>query len=221
MNILKSLIVSGSVLLTFSNCNQQTAQNQDASKETSLAETPEKNTVKSDNTQADPNTFLKTLSLQGISFTIQSVKNDGKETLTITPKGLSIDNKSVTHDITGETILNAEIADMNHDGYPELLIYTQSHGSGSYGNIIGYSVNNGKSMSQITYPEVAENPKINAGYSGHDSFKLVNGILTQHFPIYKDGDTNAQPSGKTRQIEYELKDGEASRKLVVTKVSES
>jgi hypothetical protein len=186
----------------------------------SLAGTYKKHTEQLDPTQIDQTTFQKTLSLQGISFAIHSLKKDGKEQLSITPTGLSVDNKTVTHDITGETILNAEIADMNKDGYPEVLVYTQSHGSGSYGNVIGYSVNNGKSMSQITYPEVAENPKINPGYSGHDSFSLANGTLHQRFPIYKDGDTNANPTGKTRQVEYQLKDAEASRKLTVIKVSE-
>ncbi|MCS3554192.1 MULTISPECIES: PliI family lysozyme inhibitor of I-type lysozyme [Sphingobacterium] len=186
----------------------------------SLAGTYKKNAEALDPTQIDKTSYQKTLSLQGITFDIQSINKDGKEQLSITPAGLSVDNQIVTHDITGETVLNAEIEDMNSDGYPELLIYTQSHGSGSYGNVIGYSVNNGKSMSTIFFPSVSENAKINQGYQGHDEFAMVETSLAQRFPIYKDRDTNAKPTGKTRQIEYELKDGEASRKLVVKKVSE-
>ncbi|UPZ34732.1 hypothetical protein MUB18_11485 [Sphingobacterium sp. PCS056] len=186
----------------------------------SLAGTYKKNAEALDPTQIDKTSYQKTLSLQGITFYIQSIKKAGKEQLSITPAGLSVDNKMLNHDITGETIINAEIEDMNQDGYPELLIYTQSHGSGSYGNVIAYSVNNGKSISQIFFPPVSENSKINQGYQGHDEFAMVETSLAQRFPIYKDGDTNAKPTGKTRQIEYELKDGEASRKLVVKKVSE-
>jgi len=39
--------------------------------------------------------------------------------------------------------------------------------------------------------------------------------LAQRFPIYKEGDTNANPTGGIRQIEYQLVDGEASRKFVI------
>jgi hypothetical protein len=44
--------------------------------------------------------------------------------------------------------------------------------------------------------------------------------LTHRFPIYLDGDTNSKPSGKLRQIQYKLKDGEASRVFVVDKIVE-
>ena len=44
--------------------------------------------------------------------------------------------------------------------------------------------------------------------------------LARRFPIYKDRDTNNNPTGGTRQIEYKLKDGEASRLFVIDKISE-
>lgn len=75
-------------------------------------------------------------------------------------------------------------------------------------------------MSQVTFHAVAENEKINQGYQGHDEFTLVEHYLSQRFPIYQDGDSNAKPSGKMRQIEYELKDGEASRQFVVKNITE-
>ena len=31
---------------------------------------------------------------------------------------------------------------------------------------------------------------------GHDEFSLVENTLSQRFPIYKEGDTNAEPSGE-------------------------
>lgn len=54
---------------------------------------------------------------------------------------------------------------------------------------------------------------------GHDEFAIIETTLARRFPIYKDGDTNNNPTGGTRQIEYKLKDGEASRLFVIDKIS--
>jgi hypothetical protein len=132
---------------------------------------------------------------------------------------LSIDNQKITKEIEG-FVTNAEIEDLNSDGFPELLIYTTSAGSGSYGNVIGYSVNAGKSISDISFPQISDNPKANKGYMGHDEFAIVETTLVQRFKIYKDGDSNSNPSGNIRQIQYKLKDGEASRKFIIDKIIE-
>ena len=44
---------------------------------------------------------------------------------------------------------------------------------------------------------------------GHDEFAVEENTLVRRFPVYKDGDTNSQPTGGTRQIQYKLKAGEA------------
>ncbi len=163
--------------------------------------------------------FNKVLTHKNINFKISTKKEGDSNILTIVPSGLSITNETVTHKIDG-TITGAEIEDLDSDGFPEVLIYTNSYGSGSYGNLIGYSVNNGKSMSQIYLAPIAENNKVNKGYMGHDEFAIVETSLVQRFPIYKKGDTNANPTGGTRQIQYKLKDGENSRVFVIDKVVE-
>jgi hypothetical protein len=38
---------------------------------------------------------------------------------------------------------------------------------------------------------------------------VVENTLVRRFPVYRDGDTNAQPNGETRQVQYKLKAGEA------------
>jgi hypothetical protein len=55
---------------------------------------------------------------------------------------------------------------------------------------------------------------------GHDEFSLVENTLGQRFPIYKEGDTNAEPTGGLRQVSYKLVEGEAMRKLEVDKITE-
>lgn len=151
-----------------------------------------------------------------ISFKV-SVKGDS---LVIQPSGLSISNETLYHDITGYTVVNAEIGDLNIDSYPEVFVYLTSDGSGSYGKFIGYSVNNGMSVSQVYLPEISENNEVNKGYMGHDEMAIVENTFCQRFPIYKDGDSNANPTGGTRQIQYKLVDGETGRILKIDKVLE-
>ena len=162
--------------------------------------------------------FSKELTYPGskISFMV-STKGDS---LIIQPSGLSVSNETLYHDITGYTIVNAEIGDLNVDSYPEVFIYLTSDGSGSYGKLIGYSVNNGKSVSQVYLPEISENNEVNKGYMGHDEMAIVENTFCQRFPVYKEGDSNANPTGGTRQIQYKLVDGESGRILKIDKVVE-
>jgi len=163
--------------------------------------------------------FQKTLTLQNITFDIINTGEGSISELTIQPKGLEIDNQKITIELDGQ-VVNAEIEDLNLDGFPEVLLYTISAGSGSYGNVIGYSVNNGKSISQIYFPDLFDNKEASSGYMGHDEFAIIETTLVRRFPVYKDGDTNNNPTGGFRQIGYKLKDGEASRSFVIDKISE-
>jgi len=163
--------------------------------------------------------FHKVLSLQSISFDVSTTGQGSIQNLRIQPDGLSIINRELHHEIDGR-VLDAEIEDLNADGYPELLVYTQSAGSGSYGNVIAYSVNNGKSVSQVYFPPLSENPEAMKGYMGHDEFTLIEASLARRFPIYKEGDTNAQPTGGIRQIQYTIVDGEASRRFEIVEITD-
>ena len=149
-----------------------------------------------------------------ISFKI----NTKGDSLIIQPSGLSVSNETLYHDITGYTVVNAEIGDLNIDSYPELFVYLTSDGSGSYGKLIGYSVNNGKSVSQVYLPDISENDEVSKGYMGHDEMAIMENTFCQRFPIYKEGDSNANPTGGIRQIQYKLVDGESSRILKIDKV---
>ena len=143
----------------------------------SLADTYEKISEPLDEKQIDLSVFNKNLSLQNINFNVRATGKGSIQELTIQPYGLKTDQKKVILKIDG-SVTNAEIEDLNSDGFPEILVYTTSAGSGSYGNVIGYSVNNGKSMSQIYFPPISENPKANKGYMGNDEFAIVEFTLS-------------------------------------------
>ena len=169
--------------------------------------------------QIDRKGFHKSLPWKNFNFDISTTGEGSIQQLEIQSYGLKNDNKKITEEIEG-IVTNAEIEDLNSDGFPEILIYITSAGSGSYGNVIGYSVNNGKSLSEIYFPPVSGNSKANKGYMGHDKFNIVEKNLTQTFKTYNVADKNSNPTGNIRQIQYKLTDGESSRKFVVDNIKE-
>jgi hypothetical protein len=215
-NLLKSTISIAIVsILILTACKESVSDKNSDTQTTINADT---NTV-ADTSIADQRHLQKTLSLENISYDVSSTGEGSLQQLIVQPKGLTISNDKFEIEIDGK-VTNAEIADLNADGYPELLVYTTSAGSGSYGNVIGFSPNNGKSLSQITFPNIADNPKANSGYMGHDEFAVIDNHLVQKFPIYKKDDINSNPTGGMRQIQYKLKNGEASRFFEVDKIVE-
>jgi Periplasmic lysozyme inhibitor of I-type lysozyme len=155
-----------------------------------------------------PAGFARTLTLKGITFRVSCPNQGSLNQLRIEPEGLAADNSPMVQEVEG-TVTGAEVADLNADGSPEIYVYVQSAGSGSYGSLVAYSANNLKSLSGIYLPPIADDPRLSKGYMGHDLFAIAGDRLVQRFPIYTDADTNAQPTGGTRQVFYRLDAGEA------------
>lgn len=152
--------------------------------------------------------FNQKLSLQGISFEVNCPNQGSINKLTITPSGLEIDNSVIEKEIDG-AVTGTEISDLNGDGSPEIIVYVSSAGSGTYGSVVAYSANNNKSLTEIYLPPLADDPEYSVGYMGHDNFAVVENSLSRRFPVYKPGDSNANPTGGTRQVDYKLIPGEA------------
>jgi len=163
--------------------------------------------------------FDQTLALLGISFRVTSANDSSLNELAIVPSGLAIDNSTIVRSIDGQ-VTRAEVADLNVDGSPELYVYVVSAGSGSYGSLVAYSANKRKSLSEIYLPPVTDSPAAAKGYLGHDDFAVVEGTLVRRFPVYREGDTNAAPTGGVRQLQYKLKPGEAGWVLRLDRVVE-
>jgi Periplasmic lysozyme inhibitor of I-type lysozyme len=161
--------------------------------------------------------FDRTLELQGIRFHVTSAEEGSINTLRIVPSGLEIDNSPIERSING-TVTGAEVADLNVDGSPEIYVYVTSAGSGSYGSLVAYSANRRKSLSEIHLPSLRENKAASKGYMGHDEFAVVESTLVRRFPVYRDDDSNANPTGGMRQLQYKLTPGEVGWLLRLDKV---
>lgn len=156
--------------------------------------------------KAEP--FFAQMVLQGVTFQVESPNDSSINQVTVRaqmPAG-SLSELQVEAD---GSITSVEIGDLDANGFPEIYIYVSSAGSGSYGSLIAYASNRNKSLSEIYLPSIEDNPDISKGYMGHDEFVVAEGILIRRFPVYRNGDQNAEPTGGTRQIQYKLEPGEA------------
>ena len=177
------------------------------------------NTTETNKEKIDAVKFYRVLKLKNIRFTISSTGEGSIQQLRIQPNGPDIENQEIKMEVIGQ-VVNAEIEDLNSDGYPEVLIFTVSAGSGSYGDVIGFSVNAGKSLSRIHFPEITDNSEASKGYMGHDEFAIVESTLVRRYRTYENKDTNAKPTGIMRQIQYKLTKGENSSQFVIDKIDE-
>ena len=163
--------------------------------------------------------FDKKLSLQGLTFQVKCPNEGSLNKLTITPTGLEGENKPIVVEVDG-SVTGAEVEDLDANGFPEIYVYVTSAGSGSYGSLVAYAANQKKSLTEIFLPDLGEDKVNSKGYMGHDQFAVGEGSFLRRFPIYKAGDSNAKPSGKTRQLQYKLKAGEAGWLLKIDKTTE-
>ena len=114
---------------------------------------------------------------------------------------------TVKQEIDG-TVMNAACADLDRDSIPEVYVFAQSAGSGSYTNLYGFQFDQ-RGRQSIVLPELDK--RLAAGYLGHDTLWVQDTVLVRMFPVYTEGDINASASGGTRTIEYTLqrdRDGE-------------
>lgn len=154
-----------------------------------------------------------------IVFTLHAGNTSSLNQLTVQVAGPELNNVMNTHDIDGRAY-RAEVADLDANGWPEVFVYISSAGSGSYGSLVAYAVNNGNSATPIYLRPLADDSAVSSGYMGHDEFAVVENRLVQRFPVYQEGDTNSEPSGGTRQLQYQLVAGEAGWVLEVDRVFE-
>ena len=141
----------------------------------------------------------------------------------IETKGFSAHN--TTHNLGGvDKIEKVYLADLDGNGFEEIYVITRSAGSGSYSNIYGIASNNDKSATAIYVQPISEKQtekgELFEGFMGHNQFRLKDNKLVNSFPIYLEGDTNLNPTGGQREIQYQLLPGEAGWILQAAKTIE-
>lgn len=121
--------------------------------------------------------------------------------------------------VTGH-VIGAEAADINADGSPEIYAYVEAVSGEPGTSLVAYSANRRRSLSEIYLPPVTDDARAALGYRGRDEMRVVEGTFVRRFPIYRQGDADAKPTGGTRQIQYKLALGEASWVLRIDSIVE-
>jgi hypothetical protein len=163
--------------------------------------------------------FEQRLELLGIGFQVSSPNKDSDNTVRILPSGLQLDNTPIEMEVAGQ-VVGAEVADLNVDRSPEIYVYVRGPAPEHRGTLVTVSAKNRKSLGSVNLPELSEHRGASAGYRGHDDMAVVEGRFVRRFPLYgKDGDP-AKPTGRTRQLQYELAKGEAAWVLKLDRMFE-
>lgn len=99
-------------------------------------------------------------------------------------------------------VVGAEVADLDHNRFPEVYVYCTSDGSGSFGRVYAWQF-----LPERRADIVASNWPLptDSGYMGHDSLWVERNMLCRKYPVYQSGDGNSEPTGGTRLVRYQLK----------------
>jgi hypothetical protein len=133
-----------------------------------------------------------------ISVTVQGEENMKDLQIEVLRGGKPV--AEFTESIDGQ-VAGSMTTDLNKNNRPEVLVFVESSGSGSYGLVYGYELSE-SGKSPLTLPPLKGDAA--EGYMGHDTFKVENGKLLRTFPVYADTDANASPTGGTRTLTYTL-----------------
>lgn len=153
------------------------------------------------------------LSLQGVQFEIQASGDGSTQELTISAKDVKRTYQTIRQNLTVR-LVGAEVADLNSNGKPEIYVFVET--VDGHIEVVAYSVINSNLLSPIYLQELSG--QLLNGYRGHDEFQVVEECLARRFPIYKQTDSNTNPTGGLRQICYRLQNGESSFILRPTNV---
>jgi hypothetical protein len=99
-------------------------------------------------------------------------------------------------------VVGAQVADLDNNRFPELYVYSSSNGSGSFGRVYGWQF-----LPERKADVTLVNWRLNAadGYMGHDSLWVEQEVLCRKYPVYRPGDSNAEPTGGVRMMRYRLR----------------
>ena len=158
--------------------------------------------------QTEPETPVDAISYQeileggGMQFSVSTTGLGSMRNLTVVAERDEQQPTRIDENIEG-AVTDAVVADMNNNKKPELLVFVNSGGTGSYGNVYGYEFER-EYWGQLKMPELSA--ELQKDYMGHDTFEVINNRLVRTFPIYLDTDPNCCPTGGKHTIIYGLDD---------------
>lgn len=152
-----------------------------------------------------PISFQKEVAQDDYRFNVQTTGAGTRRELILRAAKNSRELFATTLPIEGE-VRDAVATNLNDDKYPELFIFVEGAGSGSYGRLVGYEFMN-QGHRPLALPKLS-GPAA-AGYMGQDNFRVEGRQLLRSFPVYRPDDPNSTPSGGIRTVAYTMEPGMA------------
>jgi len=98
--------------------------------------------------------------------------------------------------------------DPDGDGASSAFICIRSGGSGNYLQLLEFSFDRDNIMTGHQWSDLSKIPEhLAVGYMGHDTFERQSEMLVRTFPIYIEGDSNAEPTGGIRSLIWDFNSG--------------
>jgi hypothetical protein len=155
--------------------------------------------------------FEKTITDGGISFYVSSPNVPAPNTMVIYSTGMETRNDTFQIEVEG-LVHQAEIADINNDGYPEAYVFTQQKDNKQMGKVYVFTSYRNKSFGSAYFKELPQASTLAPASVSADFFSLEAGKLVRKTAETQQG--NSTQAQQENQIIYELVRGEASYQLV-------
>ncbi len=149
--------------------------------------------------------FEKKLEKGSITFHLSSPNVPEENTLVVAPSGFEVRNDTFQIGVEG-VVTDAQVADLDQDGFPEVYAFSRSAGSDSTAYVYGFSSFRNRSYGPVGVQELSAKKDMAEGFNGHGRFYFEGGALKRSFPVYEQG----KATGKKRIVTYALRQGEAS-----------
>jgi hypothetical protein len=116
-----------------------------------------------------------------------------------------------------DPVLSVSLDDLDHDGFQEVYVLTQSAPPLAFGSIVALASIGDSTVSVISLegptPYTMKGGEVYDGYRGGDVFTFKEGKLTNTFPVYRPDDPEGNPSGGSRTVTYQLTRGVSGFRL--------
>jgi hypothetical protein len=157
------------------------------------------------NAQIDFQRIDTTMKIGKYGFHVSSRNKEIKSNqISIRPIGYeSPANQSMNVPIRGR-ISAVQVDDLNGDGLADLILFVYNDSAANHGTVIAILSDGEKSLLPCPLSDPALDGKINTGYRGHDTFRMLEGTVLLRFPIYKTEDKDDKPTGGIRTVQYNV-----------------
>ncbi|SNC64464.1 hypothetical protein SAMN06265337_1085 [Hymenobacter gelipurpurascens] len=192
--LLSSFGLATAAALLFTSC--------DTTRET-VSTPPASGTLRSEASGVDTVTSFRRTFTQGA--TLYQVRTTGEGSMRLLSVGATQNGQplaSLRDTLDGEVQDAALIPPASGSAPAELIVFVQGAGSGSYGQVYGFSLLGNLLQRLPPLPELVG--PASKGYQGHDTFRVVGHEVWRTFPIYAPADANCCPSGGQRTVRYTL-----------------